>query len=346
MLRFFRFWCLCCLVLASPIWAQASAPSPVEWSVQISGDTLNIEAKTAAPQPTQRLNGSPSFLELTFPKAKMASSGLTKAVDRGLVQKVQTIQDGQGTSVRIFVMSKPKATLTKTADGYRYSIRMSEPAAPASASAKPAKPAANKPPAPVAQPQPPVAQPQPPVAQPQPPVAQPQPPVAQPQPPVATTAPSGRDTRQPITIVFQNKPIGEALAELAHQAGYTAQLDPALSGVVNLSLSDVPFEDALTLLLEPYGASVTSSIGSQSITVRKVAATAPAAPSASTTSEGVVLEYYPFSTKDAQKMMDAVSKAVPELTYQVDPTLNVLLVQGPREHVLRLGELLKKMSSK
>ena len=390
MLRFFRFWCLCCFALASSAWAQASAPAPVEWSVQVTGDTLNIEAKTAAPAPTQRLNGSPSFLELTFPKTKMASSALNKAVDRGLVQKVQTIQDGQGTSVRVFVMSKPKATLTKTADGYRYSIRMSEPAASATASSKPAKPVANtsagkpspwaiknnpetspappvaqpqtpvaqpqppvaqpqtpvaQPQTPVAQPQPPVAQPQTPVAQPQPPVAQPQPPVAQPQPPVASTAPSGRDARQPITVVFQNKPIGEALAELARQAGYTAQIDPTLSGAVNLSLSDVPFEDALGLLLEPYGSSVTSSIGAQSITVRRVAAAAPATPSASTTSD-VVLEYYPFSNKDAQKMMDAVSKAVPELTYQVDPALNVLLVQGPREHVLRLGELLKKMSSK
>ena len=351
MLRFFRFWCFLFLALG-PAWAQAVPP--VEWSVQISGDTLTIDAKTAAPQPAQRLNGSPTYLELSFPKAKLAGSALSKAVDRGLIQKVQTSQEGQGTSVKIFVLSKPKATLTKTGEGYRYSIKMSEIAGSTPVASKPA--AETKPEPPVAQPQPPVAKPEPPVAQPKPPVAKPEPPVAQPKPPaakpeppqVATASPSNDKARKPITVVFQNKPIGEAVRELATLAGYTAQLDPALSGVVNLSLSDVPFEDALTLLLEPYGSSISTTVGSDSISVRKVASSTPSSSPSTATSAGedIVFEYYPFTTKDAQKVMDATSKAVPELTYRVDPTLNILLVQGPREHVVRLGELLKKMSSK
>ncbi len=351
--------------------------------MQVSGDTLHIDAKTAAGQPAQRLNASPSFLELTFPKAKQAGNSVNKAIDRGLVQKVQTTNDGQTVSIRVFVVSKPKATLTKTADGYRYSIRMSEPAGVTPvAAAKPtavAKPAANttkpnspwtiktnpdseeapvatKPVAPTskpaAQPAQPAAQASKPVTQPAQPAAQASKPVTQPaqpvaQPPVATASPSGRDPRQLITVVFQNRPIGDALTELALQAGYTAQIDPALSGAVNLSLSEVPFEDALGLLLEPYGNTVTSTVGPQSITVKKRAAATPTVSSAGSNQiEGIVQEYYPFSNKDAQKMMDAASKAVPELTYRVDPVLNVLLVQGPREHVVRLGELLKKMSTK
>lgn len=336
----------------------------------MSGDTLIIDAKTTASSPSQRMNGSPSYLEVSFPKAKMSGSALSQAVDRGLVQRVQTLQDGQNTSVRVFILSKPKATLSKTADGYRYAVQMSElagapaaaeRAAPASSERKPAPAASETKPAPAAsqpqaasqptqpvaaqppaiKPQPPVAQPRPPVAQ--PPAAQPQPPVAQPRPSVASSAPSAN--RQLITVVFQNKPIAEALSELARQAGYSAQVDPSLSGAVNLSLTDVPFEDALNLLLEPYGSSVTSSVAGQSLSVRKVAA-APSTPVQSAPSQDVVFEYYPFSNKDAQKMMDAASKAIPELTYRVDPTLNVLLVQGPREHVIRLGELLKKMSTK
>jgi hypothetical protein len=311
--------------------SAALAQSPVEWSVQLQGDVLNIDAKTTATQPAQRLNSSPAFLEIAFPKAKLAGAALSKAVDKGLVQKVQTLQDGESAVVRIFVLSKPKANLAKTATGYRYSIRMSEPAgSPSAAKAPVAKPATAK------APKPPAVATQPRVIE---------PPVAA-TPPSATPPPASgnKGPKTPVTVVFKDKPLTEAIKELADKAGYTAQLDPKLSGVVNLSISDVPFEDALMMLLEPYGDTVTADIGYTSITVAKASATAtqpPAAPAGP-----LVSEYYPFSTKDAQKMMDAAMKAIPELSYRVDPVLNILLVQGPREDVVRLGELLKSMSNK
>lgn len=165
------------------------------------------------------------------------------------------------------------------------------------------------------------------------------------QPPAMPPSASGnKDPKTPVTVVFKDKPLAEAIKELAGKAGYTAQLDPKLSGVVNLSLSDVPFDEALMMLLEPYGDDVTADIGYTTITVAKAGASAtqpPAVPAGP-----LVSEYYPFSTKDAQKMMDAAMKAIPELSYRVDPVLNILLVQGPREDVVRLGELLKSMSNK
>jgi hypothetical protein len=338
----------------------ALAQAPVEWSVQLQGDVLIIDAKTAAAQPAQRASAAPAYLEVAFPKAKLAGAAVNKPIDRGLVQKVQTLQDGDNALVRVFVLTKPKATLTKTATGYRYAIRMSEPAGSPSASA-PKAPV--KPPATSSQPRaatppptktPPAATTPPPAKTPPvataPPAATPPVAATPPQaktPVVAATPPmtspaSGRDPNVPISVVFQNKPLLEAIKELADKAGYTAQLDPKLNGVVNLSLSDVPFVDALSMLLEPFGDGVRADVGISTITVAKVDSTPPPA----ATAGPLVSEYYPFSTKDAQKMMDAAKKAIPELSYRVDPVLNILLVQGPREDVVRLGELLKSMSNK
>ena len=147
--------------------------------------------------------------------------------------------------------------------------------------------------------------------------------------------------------IFANKPRTEAISELAQKAGYKAQIDPKISGTVNLSFSEIPFEDALSLLLEPLGESVTSEIGSTTIIVSKVATASAGTSGSSSEAEGpIVFEYYPFSGKDAQKMMEAAKKAVPSLSYKVDPVLNILLVSGPREDVERLGQLLKPMSQK
>jgi hypothetical protein len=363
------------LALAAPALAQTGAP--VEWSIGFQGDVMYIDAKTSAGPPSQKASSSPAYLEVAFPKSKLASAALSKAIDKGLVRRVQTAQDGDSAVLRVYVLSKPKASLTKTAQGYRYSIRMSEPAGSPAASRPPARPAtpAATPPVAASQPrvvsapvasQPATAQPpaaRPPVAQPpaaRPPAQAPaaHPPAATPpaaQPPVAAHPPAappaaGRNPRTPVTILFKDKPLADAVVELASKAGYTAQVDPKVNGVVNLSLSEVPFEDALALLLEPYGKAVTSDIGYSTVTVTMNAAAAPSSPQADLTSPSsngpIVFEYYPFKTKDAQKMMDAARKAIPELSYRVDPVLNILLVQGPRADVVRLGELLKSMSEK
>lgn len=333
MLRIYRHCLLALLFLgALPAYAQA----PVEWSVQLQGETLNIDAKTTAAQPAQRATAS--YLELSFPKAKLAGSALSKAVDKGLIQKVQTLQEGDNVLVRVYVLNKPKTTLSKTATGYRYAVRLNEPAAAKS----PSKPVANsKPVKPAAPSQPRVTPPAPA----QPPVAT-QPPVASPPPTSPPVASRGPSPKTPISFVFKDKPLGEAITEMAGKAGFTAQLDPKLSGVVNLSLSEVPFDEALLMLLEPYGDAVTSDIGYTTITVTKTSSK-PETPSASLAPSGPeVLEYYPFQTKDAQKMMAALEKAVPDVSYRVDPLLNILLVKGPRDQVVKVGEMMKDMSKK
>lgn len=369
MLRICRIWCLA-VILTAPVGAQQQATSlpTVEWSISQQGEILHIDAKTTSNQaPVQRAASSPAYLEVSFPKTKLSGAASNRVIERGLIQRVQTSQDGDATLVRVFFLTKPKTSLSKTGTGYRYTVRISEPAVPPSA-VKPGTPpparqtqtitppaTAAQPPATQAQPAaPPAPTPQvapqaaPPAAA-KPPVAEPaavtKPPAAQPAATTAAAPPTAAPTRgpqTPISVVFKDTPLLQALKDLAERAGYTAQLDPKLSGSVNLSLSEVPFEQAVGMLLQPYGDGVQSHIGGSSLTVSK----ATRAVEAPVSESPMVSEYYPFSTKDAQKMMDAARKAVPGLTYKVDPVLNILMVQGPREDVARLGELLKSMSNK
>lgn len=355
MLRICRLVCLACLLTGTSAWAQqgASSSTTVEWAITLQGETILIDAKTNATQaPAQRGNSSPDYLEVSFPKARISSGTGSRAIDKGLVQRVQTVQDGENATVRVFYLSKPKTSLTKTATGYRYTVRMSEPATPPSA----ARPAASPPPQRATQPvvAPKTAETKPASAPPQttppaqaatPPASATVQPVTQPSTPVVvnpriSTPQSGPQT--PINVVFKDKPLLDAIREIAGKAGYSTQLDPKLSGVVNLSLSEVPFEQALAMLLQPYGDAVSANIGSSSVTVVKNSPN----PEPATPSSSIVSEYYPFSTKDAAKMMEAARKAVPELDYKVDPVLNILMVQGPREDVVRLGEILRSMSNK
>ncbi len=310
--------------------------------MQLKGDVLNLDAKTTSGQPVQRASASPAYLEVSFPKAKLASSPLSKAVDKGLVQKIQTLQEGDTAILRIYVLSKPKASLTKTQTGYRYSVRMSEPAGSPSATSKPS---AAKPPE--------SAKPATPAVTTQPRIVPTTSATASSATtssattssgPAASTREGGGNPKTLISVVFKDEPLARAIESLAGRAGYGAQIDPKLSGVVNLSLSEVPFDEALMMLLQPYGEAVKADIGYTTITVARAESPAAATPAAS--SGPLVLEYYPFETKDAKKMMDAAMKAIPELSYRVDPVLNILLVQGPRDQVMRLGELLKPMFNK
>ncbi len=359
------------VVLATSALAQNLVP--VDWNVTVKGELLIVDVKTSAGQPEQRMNPSPSYLELVFPKAKQTSAAGTRAIDKGLVQKVQTLQDADTTVMRVYVLTKPKASLSKTAEGYRYTVRLNQMAdAPPVASVPAAEPASSSTTtgteagAPTAVKTVAVTPPSPPkepvkTVTPTPPT----PPkettktvaATTPTPPketaktVAATTPTatsgGADPKKKINIVFQNQPLAQALQMLATQAGYSAQIDSKVSGVVNLSLAEIPFDDALGLLLDPMQSSLSYELRGQTLVViSKNTSVATSAPTAPIADNDTVIEYFPFSTKDAQKVADAARKAVPELSYRVDPALNILMVQGPRADVERLEQILKSMSKK
>lgn len=332
------------LLLLTPAWAEPD----VTFKVSIKGDTLVVETTGKTSEPAARMNPDPSFLELAFPDAKMASKAFSKTIDKGLVRKVVTSEQNGTSLARIYVLSKPQTTLQQTADGYKYVIHLRDlakaqtPVANTPSTAKPSSP----PPAVAAS-------------------RKPQPPT------VATTAPvqaarptaptSGRKSL--VNAVFKNTPLDQALSTLAKQAKVELRLDPTVAGSVNTAFQNVPLDQAVDKLLAVFGPSVSTTYEGQYLVVRRqpsqtptsTTSTAPpptAAPptvssAAPTTSEtGQSSEYFPFKDKDATKMMEAAQKAVPGLRYSVDPLLNILLVEGSPEEIERLNQLIRAMSPK
>ena len=262
---------LCVTLLLS---SAAAFAQPVDVKVNVKGDTLYVDANTAAAEPQQRMNPDPAFLELSFPKGAL-SGAFTKPIDKGLIQKVVTSQDEQGAVVRVYVVSKPKTQLTKTDTGYRYTLKLSEVAnAPArTATATPAPAPAEKP-APAVKPVP--AEKPAPVEKPvaTKPVEKP---VTKPAPPTAPTPPATQPTA--------TKPV-------------------------------------------------------ETRTVTPSPATSPVA------SAKLVREYFPFKNKSAEKAMAAAQLAFPNVTYVVDPVLNILMVEGTPQDLEQLEKFLRAQSPK
>ena len=145
----------------------AQSPSVAQQRVDvkytIQGDFLHIDSSGS--KPTLRMNQSPSFLELAYPGKTLQRKPLSKAIDRGLVQKFVTSQNGSTALARIHVLSKPKSKLIKTKTGYRLTVNMQQlagtPTRTASAKPKPAQKASPKEKPAAATPKPAAASPKP-----------------------------------------------------------------------------------------------------------------------------------------------------------------------------------------
>lgn len=370
------FSALALLVMFTAIPALSQAP--VEVNVSLKGDLLLLDASTKGAEPSLRMNPEPAYLELTFPNSKLSGNAFSKAIDKGLIQKVVTGESSGNATARIFVLSKPKASLSKTESGFRYTIRVNdmagapkrvEPTTSTSAPAPATAPVAVKP---VETPKPAPAKPaaKPPASQ--NPAASPPPASQKPAvspPPSTATKPQMKGPSAPVTVVFNNTPLNKAVAQMAVQAGLKSTVDTTLTGTVTRSFTGIPFETALRNVLEPFGDGVETTYANDNVTVRpKVSAAgsskSPTPPAASptrppvatppvaspepppTATARVVREYFPFKSKSAEKAKQAAQLAFPNITYLVDPILNVLMVEGSAQEIDELEKFLRAQSPK
>src|SRR5688572_15774134 len=70
-----------------------------------------------------------------------------------------------------------------------------------------------------------------------------------PQPPAAAGQAAGRFTGAPISIDFQDADLRQVLRTFAEISGLNMLIDPAIQGTVNISLRDIPWDQALDLIL-------------------------------------------------------------------------------------------------
>ncbi len=328
---------------------SALAEPSVQVKVTVKGETLIIDALTQRPQPEPkvRTNRSPKFLEVALPRTVLKTK-FTKVIDKGLIQKVQTLESDGTTLARVYFLSEPKAKLSAIEGGYRYTVQLNSMAATAGARPAASSQTNDKPQTRVLTNKPAGKQPVK--------VLTNKPAGTQPvtvltnkpaNRTVASNAPakpsvSGDTVTKPVTLVFKNAPLTDALAELAQKAGLKAAIDPSLRGVINLSLSDIPFNEALKLLVEPLGDSVEARVSGGTVYVARTkeqpVAKAPSGP--------VVVEYFPFESKSVDTWLNVAQKTVPGLNYYVDSELNLLIAEGSAADIQKLSSMLRAQSKK
>jgi type IV pilus assembly protein PilQ len=203
----------------------------------------------------------PARLFIDLANATSALPGLTP-VGQGTVQNVRIgLSDKSALLTRVAVeMSRRSAyRLEPSLDGQSLTMVIDDAAAPspqvsaATVLAGAAKPSAPQPAARMAQAQaPPAAVFVPPPAAPAQAPAQTTPPPATPAPGTQTTQIAGnppRYTGHPVSLDFQGADLRAVLRTFAEISGLNIVIDPTIQGTVDVSLRDVPWDQALDIIL-------------------------------------------------------------------------------------------------
>ena len=328
--------------LSLPLWA---APK-LAVEVQRKGDRVEVVLTSptplAAPTIQQRWKEGPHRFEVVVPKTEVAR--LSKAIDRGVLQKIETDSSGDSALLRVIASGDPKMSWSASADRKVWTLSISTvdiasgkvPALPGGSLAS--APVVSKPPA---RPTPPPVSVRPPAPRAAenvataPPQPQPQPqPQAQPQ----------RLDQRPITVSLQNKDLAVAIQEMARAAGLEAEVGPGVEGPVSVSFREVPLGLALTNLLGKQTKLIEYRIEGNKLKVftdDQGGATLPAAP---IRSGPTVSDYFPIvNEKKVAEVAQLVKRTVTQVDVHSDELLNVLFVEGAAADLAKVRELLQNV---
>lgn len=324
--------------MSLPLWA---APK-LAVEVQRKGDRVEVVLTSptplAAPAIQQRWKEGPHRFEVVVPKTEVAR--LSKSIDRGVLQKIETDSSGDSALLRVVASGDPKMSWSASADRKVWTLSISTvdiaagkvPALPGGSLAS--APVVSKPPA---RPSPPPVSVRPPA--PRAPenvaTAPPQPqPQAQPQ----------RLDQRPITVSLQNKDLAVAIQEMARAAGLEAEVGPGVEGPVSVSFREVPLGLALTNLLGKQTKLIEYRIESNKLKVftdDQGGATIPVAP---TRSGPTVSDYFPIvNEKKVAEVAQLVKRTVTQVDVHSDELLNVLFVEGAAGDLAKVRELLQNV---
>lgn len=359
---------------------QTSSNQVVDVSLRKLGDKIEItvEGNSALSEPTWKWTGSPKRLRLSFKNTKLAYKAARMPLDVGVLQWVETIEDGGNLYIDLAASSAPKnsADINNSKTTLHWTISCNEmsssealpklsqgvESAPKTAAAKPpkiqpqSKPAVAKTPATVAHATPspqPKSTPEP-ASTPKtvtPPVAT-NPPVNNTPPPVKTSTanPSSAKPADKIMTFTANGSLKQVLETLAQNAGLKAEIDPAVDGTVTQGYKDMPLNRIVSSILGQQPVLYEYKLTDTTLTV--------SAPAGGTGGVSVVTpqntggnrilksEYFPIRDKRAVDLMEVVRKAVPGPSYTLDERLNQILVEGEPAEIERVRKLLQAVGSK
>lgn len=330
---------------------------------------IHIDSSTPLSGASWKWIGQPKRLRLSLPGASLEGKPEKMALDKGVVQWLETTSDGNGVFVDLAAGSAPKNsanidagrqhivwTVLCTEMSSNEQVPSLSPGGEVASAAKgESNPKVVRPKQPKVGSQPKVA------AQPKvqsEPAARPtksekDPVSVNPASNSATTTlanPVQSTTAAGKVITFTaNGDLRPVLESLAAQAGLKAEIDSNVSGNVYQGFREVPLNKIVSTILGQQ-----STLYDYSITDTTLKVTAPAgagktiqlSPTAATPAGSGTSEYFPIRDKVAAEILDAVRKQVPSLTYTLDERLNQILVEGDAQEIERLRKLLQAVTNK
>lgn len=322
-----------------------AAPATVDVTKKSDFIVVKVNAEAT---PKQRMSQDPRFLELAFPNTKLETAKKSIAIDKGLISRVEWEQQGSTAVVRVYVLSKPKSTLTSKGKEHIYTVSTvvmaSAPVRTAKTDTTP--PPKTDPPKSTPSETPPATTPPkstPPKSTPPKTTPPATPPATLPTRPISSSSVADKK----VTVMMSNVTQEEALEAIAKQVGLKADIQ-GVTGHTTISLTEIPLQEAVETVLGPAKKDYIYQVVGDTLKVsaRNPGVKSSTPPVTSVGSDKVARDYFPFKDRPARDVMDAAQKAVPNLTYYVDDRLNILIAEGKASDLERLSRILAPLSSK
>ncbi|NMA26818.1 MAG: hypothetical protein GX934_03560 [Burkholderiales bacterium] len=278
----------------------------------------------------------PITVRVTIPvMAPPVYSSSTRGPTGGLNLFISTMEVDRGTS------APPPKTASPTPASKPAAAASPAPASKPAAAASPApasKPAAAASPAPVSKPEPAVS-----------------PPTAL--KPASSSRSQGLPERN-YSMVFTGQDLAEVLTGLAEDLGLRAVLDPAVKGPVTTSIADLDAASALEAILRtqstPFAFEVRdgqlrvfpsrsrSAVPQQGLSPTPAPKPEPivTTPTSSLAGNTQAREVFPIHGRQAGAVAEGLKALYPQVVFQVDERLNVILVEGEANQVEQIRKVL------
>ena len=179
-----------------------------------------------------------------------------------------------------------------------------------------------------------------------------QPPAPPPQPPLVEQATAGQPTRfagEPITLDYQDADLRAVLRTFSEISGLNIVIDPAIHGTVDVSLKEVPWDQALDIILKAnkLGYAVDGNV----VRIAPLTVLAQEEEERRKLTEAKALAgdlqilTVPLSYAKASELVPILTRSALSVRgeVQVDPRTNTLIVRDLPDRLVTAGELIKSL---
>lgn len=154
-------------------------------------------------------------------------------------------------------------------------------------------------------------------------------------------------TTRTYSLSVEKADLAGTLRGLAREMGLKPVIDPSVQGVVSVNFTGVDADTALRTVLAgtPYRYEIAD--GALVVGRGSVSSVSPApAPAPPALGTALARDYFPVQNRPAREVMEALRTVIPEVSYEVDERLNIIMVAGSPADLERVRKILDQISAK